>query len=149
MKEVIVCFLCCLLLAKAACAVESNVFQTSKSLPECPAESFSDFLSSFADSATTQLAFTRFPLEKQEIDLDATPEPKPFLRVLREDQVGLPLIPNSKQRKAENLHFKVNQSSNGKIKVTLIKDDTGYQVVYFFNRENRCWVLVRVEDWSI
>lgn len=45
-------------------------------------------------------------------------------------------------------NFQIDSASAGKASVTLTKPDTGYQVRYHF-KKNGCWILERIEDWSI
>ncbi|MFY0581023.1 hypothetical protein ACN28S_48330 [Cystobacter fuscus] len=64
--------------AIGACANPSALGTSS----ECPSQDFSEFIEAFAESTEIQRAFTSYPLEKQQLDLDAKPEPRPFTRSL-------------------------------------------------------------------
>jgi hypothetical protein len=116
--------------------------------PQCPSQEFSGFLDAFAESVEIQKAFTRFPLKRQQLDLDAEPEPKPILRSLSREHVRFPIIPNEAERKARLLGLRVDELTTRQAKLTLVKNDTDFQVSYFFTK-NSCWKLERIEDWSL
>lgn len=115
---------------------------------QCIAEDFPSFLIAFSESVDNQKVFTRFPLERLRIDIDADPEPKPLLESITKEETKFPLMPNAKVRKAKGLTLRIDEQNAQRAKVTLLKEDTDFQVVYFFSRE-KCWMLVRVEDWSL
>lgn len=114
----------------------------------CPAQNFRDFLSAYANSETIQRAFIRTPLKTQKLDLDAEPEPKPVVKKLKYSQLKFPLLPLRAERDAKSLALRVDKSSEKKAEATLFKQDTGYQVTYFFIK-NECWALAAIEDWSM
>lgn len=95
-----------------------------------------------------QAAFTKYPLQQQRLDTNAEPEPKPVIRKLRRDQVSFPVFPNEAERKKRSLVLRIDEKKYNHVKLTLVKDDTDYQVNYFFSR-NSCWRLERIEDWSL
>lgn len=116
--------------------------------PQCPSQEFAGFLNAFAENVEIQKAFTKFPLKRQQLDLEAEPEPKPVLRLLSRSQVKFPIIPNAAERKTKSLNFRVDELNARRAKVILVKSDTDYQVSYFF-RKNSCWKLEHIEDWSL
>lgn len=113
----------------------------------CPAQDFSEFIIAFSENIEVQMAFTKYPLQQQRLDANAEPEPKPVLRELRREQVSFPVIPNQAERKKQSLVFRINENKSNYKKLTILKDDSDYQVDYFFSR-NSCWRLERIEDWS-
>jgi hypothetical protein len=131
-------------LALASCARSPEPEATAR----CPAQEFSEFLEAFSESQEVQRAFTKYPLEKQQVDVNATPEPKPFTRRLERQQVEFPLIPNKAERKAQSLDLRVDPLAAGQVRLTLLQSDTDYQVSYFF-RKDACWELERIEDASL
>ncbi len=106
------------------------------------------FLEAFSESNEVQKAFTRSPLVKQQVDAAADPEPKPFVRSLERHQVTFPVLPNKTEREARSLVLRVDQLDSREAKLRLFKDDTSYQVRYFF-RKGACWELERIEDTSL
>lgn len=114
----------------------------------CPSREFSAFLSMFSESVDIQRDFTRYPLERQHLDLGTSPEPKPVVRSLQRNQVSFPVIPGAAERKLKSLSLRVENVDYGAVKLLLVKADTDYQVVYLFRRDS-CWSLYRIEDWSL
>lgn len=115
---------------------------------ECPSRQFTEFFKAFSASSDIQEAFTKYPLKWQQLDLNADPEPKSFVKSLRRNQVEFPVIPDELERKSKLLMVRIDKMTSGHVKLTLLKDDTDYQITYFF-RKNSCWKLERVEDWSL
>ncbi|NMO15242.1 hypothetical protein HPC49_01800 [Pyxidicoccus fallax] len=115
---------------------------------ECPSQDFSEFIEAFAESTEIQRAFTSYPLEIQQLDLKAEPEPRPFTRSLERHQVEFPVLPGQSERKAKSLELRVNPLASGHAELVLWKRDTDYQVSYFF-RKNACWELERIEDGAL
>jgi hypothetical protein len=114
----------------------------------CPAQKFPEFLSAYANSEAIQRTFLRIPLKMQRLDLDAEPEPKPVVKKLKYAQIKFPLLPLRAERDAKLLAMRIDKLSEKKAEATLFKEDTGYQVTYFFVK-NECWVLTAIEDWSM
>lgn len=114
----------------------------------CPSVEFDSFFDAFSERIEIQMEFTKFPLKKQLLDLNAEPEPRPVFRLIGRKQIRLPLIPNAADRKIRSLNLAVEKLTEREAKVLLTKSDTDYQVVYFF-RKNSCWRLERIEDWSL
>lgn len=114
----------------------------------CSVENFPGFFSAYADSETIQRAFLKTPLKVLRLDLNAEPEPKPVVRKLKYSQIKFPLLPLRAEREAKSLALRIDKWSEKKAEATLFKKDTGYQVTYFFVK-NDCWALVAIEDWSM
>lgn len=114
----------------------------------CPAQNFPDFFSAYTNSETIQRTFLRIPLKMQRLDLDAAPEPKPVVESLKYPQIKFPLFPLRAERDAKLLVMRIDKLSERKTEATLFKQDTGYQVTYFFGKKE-CWLLTAIEDWSM
>jgi len=114
----------------------------------CPSQDFLEFMEAFSESTEVQRAFTRFPLERQHLEVSAEPEPRPLVRKLGRDQVELPVLPNKDERKAKSLGLRVEKLASTQAQVVLEKSDTDYRVSYFFSRA-ACWELERIEDGSL
>ena len=114
----------------------------------CPSQEFTKFLKAFSERKDIQRAFTKYPLKRQQLDLDAEPEPKPIIKSLELHQIEFPLIPDELERKAKSLALRIDKITSKKAKLTLSRIDTDYQVLYFFSK-SQCWKLERVEDWSL
>ena len=132
-------------------AVDSVVQSIDKVKPDCPvacpSREFTKFLKAFTEHKEIQMAFTKFPLKRQQLDLDADPEPKPVITNLGRSQAEFPLIPNEFEREKKSLTLRIDKVTPTRAKVTLLKSDTDYQISYFFSK-NSCWKLERIEDWS-
>ena len=114
----------------------------------CPSRDFPEFIKAFSENTEVQRAFTKYPLQEQRMDTDAEPEPKPVLRKLRRDQVSFPVMPNEAERKKQALVLIIEEKKPTHVKLTLVKDDTDYQINYFFSL-NSCWRLERIENESL
>jgi hypothetical protein len=140
-----------LLAQNAAYCLEGQPVASQDALaPEvpCPGENFLTFLAKFIDDEAIQRAFTMYPLTKLELDIDAEPEPKEFVRYLTRDQVQFPVFPLKQERAEVPLEIKVGNVSDNNAKVTIAQPDTDYIITYYF-RKNGCWRLERIEDWSL
>lgn len=133
-------------------ALDSDAKPVGKAIINCPAvcpsQEFSKFLKAFSEHKDTQMAFTKYPLKRQQLDLNAEPEPKPVIKSLGRHQIEFPLIPDELERKAKSLTLRIDKVTSKKAKLTLLKIDTDYQVSYFFSKSG-CWKLERIEDWSL
>jgi hypothetical protein len=127
----------------------ANLDQKKIESIKCPSQDFSLFLRVYTENIAVQKVFTKNPVEKLQLDLDAEPEPKPIVSILRHKKIAFPLIPNNIDRQKNNLVFSIEKNKEKKIKLLLTKPDTDYQVVYFFDNNDTCWVLDRIEDWSL
>ena len=114
----------------------------------CPAHDFSNFIKVFSENVNIQIAFTKYPLQQQKLDLNAEPEPKPVMRKLLRDQVLFPVMPNALERRKKSLVLKIDEERLNHVNLTIFKEDTDYKVSYFFKKYS-CWHLERIEDWSL
>lgn len=114
----------------------------------CPAQNFPEFFSAYANSETIQRIFVRIPLKIQWLDLDAEPEPKPVVKKFKYYQLKFPLLPLRTERDAKLLTLRIDKWSENKAEATIFRKDTGYQITYFFVK-NECWTLASIKDWSI
>jgi hypothetical protein len=121
---------------------------STKNRIACPSGTFSHFLKEFSENLAVQRKFIRYPLEQQRLDLDAEPEPKPIIRMLKPNQITFPVIPNKGDRDKQLLQLNIYKKSTNLVKLTITQPDTDYQVSYFFLQKS-CWYLVRIEDWSL
>jgi hypothetical protein len=114
----------------------------------CPSDQFPAFFAKYADSVALQKAFTDYPLAHVLLDHAAQPEPQEIKVQLDKAKLSFPLIPPRAERKRAALAFRIDEVKEQNAKVSLFKNDTGYQVVYFF-RKDGCWKLERKEDRSL
>ena len=133
-------------------ALDSAVQSIDKVKPDCPvacpSREFTKFLKAFTEHKDIQMAFTKFPLKRQQLDLNVDPEPKPVIKILGRHQIEFPLIPGELERKAKSLTLRIDKVTSKRAKLTLLKIDTDYQVSYFFSKSGS-WKLERIEDWSL
>ena len=113
----------------------------------CPSAKFPAFFAAYADSVALQRAYTDYPLAHMLLDHAAEPA-REIKIALPKEKVGFPLIPPRAQRKRAGLAFRTDAVTGQNAKVSLFKEETGYQVVYFF-RKDGCWKLERKEDRSL
>jgi hypothetical protein len=116
--------------------------------PACPSPSFDGFLKAFIESVAVQKAFSAEPLESQTVDATAEPEPALVTKMLTAAELQFPLIPSEQQQAKEGLTMRQSVLENGDTKVTLAKEDTDYQISFYF-RKNTCWQLFRIRNDSL
>jgi hypothetical protein len=115
--------------------------------PACPSDKFPAFFAAYADSAALQKTYTDYPLAHVLLD-HSKAEPKEIKVQLPKAKLSFPLIPPRAERKRAGLALRTDEVTEKTAKVSLFKEDTGYQVVYFF-RKDSCWKLERKEDRSL
>lgn len=130
-----------------AYATDTATSQASSVSVHCPADKFKSFFDAFSENIQLQKQVTQFPLEKL-IVIDADPEPRPVVKRLKKNQITFPVIPNLLERKNKGLSVRLETSGSNQAKAILFKEDTDYQVIFFFTR-NGCWKLNKIEDWSL
>ena len=114
----------------------------------CPSPNFDGFLKAFISDVEVQKAFSAEPLESQTVDATAEPEPALVTKVLTAAELQFPLIPSEQQQAKEGLAMRQSVLENGDTKVTLAKEDTDYQMSFYF-RKNECWQLFRIRNESL
>ena len=114
----------------------------------CPSPNFDGFLKAFMENVEVQKAFSTEPLESQTVDATAEPEPALVTKTLAAAELKFPLIPSEQQQAKEGLTLRQSVLENGDIKVTLAKEDTDYQVSFYFKKEV-CWELIRIRNDSL
>lgn len=120
---------------------------SSRTSNACPSQNFDIFLKLFSEDKEIQMEFTKYPLMRLELDLNAEPEPKQILRKLSREDIEFPIMPDEASRTKKSLIIRVDEHISRRAKVALTRIDTDYLIVYIFNRKS-CWKLERVEDWS-
>ena len=114
----------------------------------CPSSSFDGFLKAFMESVEVQKTFSAEPLETQSVDATAEPEPALVTKMLTAAELQFPLIPSGQQQAQERLTMRRSVLENGDTKVTLTREDTDYQMSFYF-RKNECWQLFRIRNESL
>lgn len=115
---------------------------------KCPSQDFELFLKSFIDSVEVQKSFTATPLESVTIDALAEPEPAEVKKMLGASELNFPLIPSPDQQANDGLVSRISSSGKKNAEVILHKPDADYQMSFFFRQES-CWKLYRVKDYSL
>ena len=114
----------------------------------CPSTSFDGFLKAFVERIDVQKEFSVEPLESQTVDATAEPEPALVTKMMTADELQFPLIPSEHQQTKDGLKMRQSVLENGDTKVTLAKEDTDYQMSFYF-RKNECWQLFRIRNESL
>ncbi|MDR6843259.1 hypothetical protein [Pseudoxanthomonas sacheonensis] len=114
----------------------------------CPSPNFEGFLKVFISDVEAQKEFSAKPLESQTVDATAEPEPALVTKMLTATELEFPLIPSEQQQANEGLKMRQSVLENGDIKVTLAKEDTDYQMSFYFKKE-ACWKLIRIRNDSL
>lgn len=114
----------------------------------CPSSNFDGFLKVFISDLEAQKEFSANPLENQTVDATAEPEPALVTKMLTATELKFPLIPSEQQQANQGLKMRQSALENGDIKVTLAKEDTDYQMSFYFKKEV-CWKLIRIRNDSL
>jgi len=140
-----------LCLALVACNNPAPGLQTAdhSSAVTCPSQDFNTFLQAFANDVRLQKAFVADPLQSDFVDAKAEPEPRPVTRMLTASQLRFPLMPDAKQQMHHGLKAQQIVQNTSQASVKLAKEDTDYQMTFFFKRTSNCWQLYRVQDDSL
>ncbi len=113
----------------------------------CKAKSFEAFFRNFTESLEMQQVCTRFPLETLTL-VETQDDLSPKTQRLFSNQIHYPLILNIKSRQEQNISLKIQIINENKVKVTLYKPDSSYQIKYQFLKQSN-WQLIKIEDWSV
>lgn len=114
----------------------------------CPSQDFDAFFKAFSEDVNVQKSFTVKPLQSEFIDVTAEPEPQPVSQMLNEADLNFPLIPNLQKQAADRLKQTRTDLAKEEVEVTLTKEDTDYQMSFFFKKDD-CWMLYRMRDDSL
>jgi hypothetical protein len=128
-------------------AVSSTPAPTS-AIPVCPSLNFDSFLKAFVGDVELQKAFTAEQLESQTVDATAEPEPALVTKLQTKAELQFPVIPSEQQQANEGLKMRQSVLENGDTKVTLAKEDTDYQMSFYFKKDE-CWKLIRIRNDSL
>ena len=114
----------------------------------CPSSDFNLFFDAFSNNDKVQRIFTEKIIAKQYLDLNSEPEPKPIVKRFASKSIGFPIFPLKKEREEKRLTVQIGVVTQKKASAILIQSDTDYQVVFYFIKR-KCWMLERIEDWSL
>lgn len=128
--------------------IRSAVAALPAAAAACPSPDFDGFLKAFTESVEVQKAFSAEPLESQTVDATAEPEPALVTKMLAAGELQFPLIPNKQQQAQQGLTMRQSVLENSDTKVTLAKEDTDYQMSFYF-RKSECWQLYRIRNESL
>jgi len=116
--------------------------------PICSAQNFDKFLSTFANDIEVQKKFIVLPLQSDSVDAMAEPEPKTVTKMLDLSALHFPLMPSTRKQINDGLKLSYKRINVGEVEVKLVKDDTDYQMTFFF-RNDGCWKLYRINNDSL
>jgi hypothetical protein len=110
-----------------------------------------NFLSSISESRSIQEEFILYPLkyiyvDKESLDMSLVE------KVLSENEVKsaeFSAYPLKSMQKAHGLVQKVVAQEKESAKVSLLKPDTDYSLIYKFQLKSGCWFLVEIIDQSL
>lgn len=114
----------------------------------CPAQDFDKFLSAFMNEPQMQKTQIVLPLQSEAVDPNAEPEPRPVTKMLAEADLQFPLMPSSQQQAKDGLQLSTVATDSVHMEVKLVKPDTDYQLMFFFQNDG-CWKLYRIRNDSL
>jgi hypothetical protein len=129
-------------------AVATSTTAPASAMSACPSPNFDSFLKAFMGDVEIQKKFSAEPLESQAVDATAEPEPALVTKMLTATELKFPLIPSEQQQANEGLKMRQSTLENGDTKVTLAKEDTDYQMSFYFKNDG-CWKLIRIRNDSL
>lgn len=132
---------------QAASAAQATTPPAAPSLT-CPADDFATFLPKFMNDVKLQKAFVTDPLQSDSVDANAEPEPKPVSKMIARAEISFPVMPDDQRQAKDGLKLTKNETSPTEVTVKLAKEDTDYQMSFFF-RKDSCWHLYRMKDDSL
>lgn len=113
---------------------------------------FDEFLSRFEADRPFQEENIAFPLKHSFVDAEAEPEPKVVDKPLSKSEVAerlAPLFPSQTDQKKVPFEKVIKSPRLDRTVVQLQKLDTGYLLIYHFQKFGGCWKLIEFEDASI
>lgn len=126
--------------------VSSTVLSAPQNL--CPGKTFEEFALNFSNNQRIQEKYIHIPLIKIELEA-GDEEPESVKALLTRKEIVFPVIESEENRISKGLELKVIDNSRGEQKIKLFKPDAGYQVYYFFEKKNKCWDLIKIDDQSM
>lgn len=114
----------------------------------CPGNTFEEFALNFSNNQRVQEKYIHIPLVKVELE-DGNEEPEPVEKLLTKKEIVFPVIEDEKNRVSKGLELEIIDDGQKLKEIKLFKPDTGYQVYYFFEKNNKCWDLIKIDDQSM
>ena len=113
----------------------------------CGLEYFNEFIDEFSKSIDFQKSHILFPLQKMYINNSADPEPIPMEILLDYEEIIYPIFPKFEEIYLADRYLNLNVLQKN-AEVNVGKEDTDYLLKFFFKNDG-CWKLFRIEDWSL
>lgn len=95
-----------------------------------------------------QKAQVSLPLQRESVDPNAEPEPRPISKMLTQAELKFPLMPSPQQQAKDGLQLSKIATDPTHMEVKLVKPDTDYQLTFFFQNDG-CWKLYRIRNDSL
>lgn len=123
--------------------MHTGAFASSSIDAQCPSDDFAEFVKVFASQPEIQKAFIASPVEEIRVVFDGD-KPKVVKRKLKTlDATELSVLIPEKAGES-NLTIKVELPDK-----VIVRDQVGGFLKIFVFKNDNCWVLSRVEDWSL
>lgn len=114
---------------------------------ECNSLHFDDFFTHFSEDISVQRIATKSAISATYVDVNAEPEPVEIKKRQKREELEFPVIPNKRDRDAQQLKLSFKRTAPNTAVVHLTKPDTGFSVFYFFEKQ-ACWFLTEIKDLS-
>lgn len=131
---------CLALLAFGAC---SGAFAAQSSTVQCPSDNFADFVKEFSAKPEVQQAFIASPVIEQTVAAtDSKPQVLERKSKVLDLQSLVMLAPDSIAKSELSMQVQLPNQ-------VIVRDHNGEVLKIFVFKHNDCWVLTRIEDWSL
>ena len=123
--------------------MHTGAFASSSVDAQCPSDDFAEFVKVFASQPEIQKVFIASPVQEIRVVFDGD-KPKVVKRKLKAlDAAALSvLVPEN----AAESNLTINIDLPNKV---IVRDQVGGFLKVFVFKHDDCWVLNRVEDWSL
>ncbi len=122
----------------------SGIALAATAPPDCPGETFQEFITQLQKSKELQQAYTPDTLLTTRLE-KGFPMPIQVRRVLHAGEITFPLLPHTLDVKHENLRLDYTDPTGRHPAVKISHRQTPEATLYTFEKAQSCWKLFRID----